>query len=87
MRPVAEIKVLSYSKPSISMATAIQTNGKKRKPVADLTGETNPGLIFDAYLRPPSIENVRKIGASANHVELEARNEVKWKSRHQEDPD
>ncbi|MDE5786459.1 MAG: glutamine synthetase type III, partial [Duncaniella sp.] len=39
--------------------------------------ETNPVLMFDAYLRPSSVEMFTKTGVMTP-VELEARNEVKW---------
>ncbi|MCM1029548.1 MAG: glutamine synthetase III [Pseudoflavonifractor sp.] len=39
--------------------------------------ETSVPKIFDAYLRPQSVEMFRKTGVF-NQVELEARNEVKW---------
>ncbi len=39
--------------------------------------ETSAPLIFDAYLRPESVDMFRKTGV-LSEIELQARNEVKW---------
>ncbi|MCH5326917.1 MAG: glutamine synthetase type III, partial [Duncaniella sp.] len=74
---LAEIKaLLLYSEPIHFDGNGYSDEWKEAER-RGLDCETNPALIFDAYLRPSSIEMFRKTGVMT-HVELEARNEVKW---------
>ena len=75
---LAEIKEL------ISFSRAIHFDGngysEEWKAEAALRGldcETSVPKIFDAYLRPSSVEMFRQTGVF-NELELQARNEVKW---------
>ncbi|WP_279095346.1 glutamine synthetase III, partial [Bacteroides acidifaciens] len=75
---LAEIKsLLLYSEPIHFDGNGYSDEWKEEAARRGLDCETNPALIFDAYLKPSSIEMFRKTGVM-NHVELEARNEVKW---------
>ena len=75
---LAEIKaLLLYSEPIHFDGNGYSDEWKEEAARRGLDCETNPALIFDAYLRPSSIEMFRKTGVM-NSVELEARNEVKW---------
>ncbi|MDE5749501.1 MAG: glutamine synthetase type III, partial [Duncaniella sp.] len=75
---LAEIKaLLLYSEPIHFDGNGYSDEWKEEAARRGLDCETNPALIFDAYLRPSSIEMFRKTGVMT-HVELEARNEVKW---------
>ena len=75
---LAEVKaLLLYSEPIHFDGNGYSDEWKEEAARRGLDCETNPALIFDAYLRPSSIEMFRKTGVM-NHVELEARNEVKW---------
>ena len=75
---LAEIKaLLLYSEPIHFDGNGYSDEWKEEAARRGLDCETNPALIFDAYLRPSSVEMFRKTGVM-NHVELEARNEVKW---------
>ena len=75
---LAEIKaLLLYSEAIHFDGNGYSDEWKEEAARRGLDCETNPALIFDAYLRPSSIEMFRKTGVM-NHVELEARNEVKW---------
>ncbi len=75
---LAEIKaLLLYSEPIHFDGNGYSDEWKEEAGRRGLDCETNPALIFDAYLRPSSIEMFRKTGVMT-HVELEARNEVKW---------
>ena len=75
---LAEVKaLLLYSEPIHFDGNGYSDEWKEEAARRGLDCETNPALIFDAYLRPSSIEMFRKTGVMT-HVELEARNEVKW---------
>ncbi len=75
---LAEIKsLLLYSEPIHFDGNGYSDEWKEEAARRGLDCETNPALIFDAYLKPSSVEMFRKTGVM-NHVELEARNEVKW---------
>ena len=75
---LAEIKaLLLYSEPIHFDGNGYSDEWKEEAKKRGLDCETNPALIFDAYLKPSSIEMFRKTGVMT-HVELEARNEVKW---------
>ena len=75
---LAEIKsLLLYSEAIHFDGNGYSEEWKEEAARRGLDCETNPALIFDAYLRPSSVEMFSKTGVM-NHVELEARNEVKW---------
>ena len=75
---LAEIKsLLLYSEPIHFDGNGYSDEWKEEASRRGLDCETNPALIFDAYLRPSSVEMFSKTGVMT-HVELEARNEVKW---------
>lgn len=75
---LAEIKaLLLYSEPIHFDGNGYSDEWKEEAARRGLDCETNPVLIFDSYLRPSSVEMFRKTGVMT-HVELEARNEVKW---------
>ena len=75
---LAEIKaLLLYSEPIHFDGNGYSDEWKEEAARRGLDCETNPALIFDAYLKPSSVEMFRRTGVM-NHVELEARNEVKW---------
>ncbi len=75
---LAEIKkLLQESSPIHFDGNGYSDEWKEEAARRGLDCETNPALIFDAYLRPSSIEMFTKTGVMTR-VELEARNEVKW---------
>ncbi|MCM1519723.1 MAG: glutamine synthetase III [Lachnoclostridium sp.] len=75
---LAEIKVLLQQSSAIHFdGNGYSDEWKEEAARRGLDCETNPALIFDAYLRPSSIDMFAKTGVMTR-VELEARNEVKW---------
>lgn len=73
-----EIKVLiEKSKPIHFDGNGYTEEWKAEAARRGLDCQTNPPRIFDAYLRPDTIEMFEKTGVM-NRRELRARNEVKW---------
>ena len=75
---LAEIKTLLQESSAIHFdGNGYSEEWKQEAARRGLDCETNVPRIFDAYLRPESIEMFRKTHVMTK-VELEARNEVKW---------
>ena len=75
---LSEVKALiAYAKPIHFDGNGYSEEWKAEAARRGLDCETSVPLIFDAYLRPESIEMFKRTGVFSK-VELEARNEVKW---------
>ena len=73
-----EIKsLITYAKPIHFDGNGYSDEWKAEAARRGLDCETSVPLIFDAYLRPESIEMFKRTGVFSE-VELQARNEVKW---------
>lgn len=75
---LTEVKALiTFSKPIHFDGNGYSDEWKEEAARRGLDCETSTPLIFDAYLRPESVNMFAKTGVFSE-VELKARNEVKW---------
>ena len=75
---LTEVKALiTFSKPIHFDGNGYSDEWKEEAAQRGLDCETSTPLIFDAYLRPESVDMFAKTGVFSE-VELKARNEVKW---------
>ena len=75
---LTEVKALiTFSKPIHFDGNGYSDEWKEEAARRGLDCETSTPLIFDAYLRPESVDMFAKTGVFSE-VELKARNEVKW---------
>ena len=75
---LAEIRTLiEQSKPIHFDGNGYSDEWKEEAARRGLDCETSAPLIFDAYLKPSSVDMFKRTGV-LSEVELEARNEVKW---------